>query len=294
MRFVIGEYTFNHLEYNIPRFISETRRRELRRERIKSVSVHSLLFVLTVISTYLTGGAWYAVPVIVILFSHEMGHYLMCRKYRVPATFPFFIPFPFLNPFGTLGAVIRIRGIIPSRKALFDIGVAGPLAGLAFTLPALYFGISMSDIVPVAENTDAAFYLGESLLYKGISYLTLGSIPVGYDVMLHPLAYAGWVGLFVTALNLLPIGQLDGGHVYYSLFGRRGKAGSMIFLAAFGVAVINYPGWGLLFLILLIWGRKHPPPADDFTPIDLKRRLIAGLVFLIFILSFIPEPFKLG
>ncbi|MDZ7723964.1 MAG: site-2 protease family protein [candidate division KSB1 bacterium] len=294
MRFVIGEYPYHHIDYSLPRFISETRRRELRRERIKSVSVHSLLFVLTVISTYLMGGVWYALPVIVILFSHEMGHYLMCRRYRVPATFPFFIPFPFLNPFGTLGAVIRIRGIIPSRKALFDIGVAGPLAGLAFTLPALYFGISMSDIVPATENTDAAFYLGESLLYKGISYLTLGPISDGYDVMLHPLAYAGWVGLFVTALNLLPIGQLDGGHVYYSLFGRRGKAGSMIFLAALGVAVINYPGWGLLFLILLIWGRKHPPPADDSTPIDLKRRLIAGFVFIIFILSFIPEPFKLG
>lgn len=256
--------------------------------------MHSLLFLLTVGSTYLTGGPWYAFPVIVILFSHEMGHYLMCRKYHVPATFPFFIPFPFLNPFGTLGAVIRIRGIIPSRKALFDIGVAGPLAGLIFTLPALYFGISMSNIVPVTENASATFYLGESLLFKGISALLLGPVPEGFNVELHPLAYAGWVGLFVTSLNLLPIGQLDGGHVYYSFFGPQGRPGSLIFLAALGVAVINYPGWGLLFLILLIWGRKHPPPADDATPLDNKRRLLAGILFIIFILSFIPEPFKLG
>ena len=291
MRIVIKDY---QVEYSIPRYFSETRQKILQRSRFKPAVVHSLLFFMTIASTYLTGGPWYAFPVIVILFSHEMGHYLMCRKYRVPATFPFFIPFPFLNPFGTLGAVIRIRGIIPNRKALFDIGVAGPLAGLAMTLPALYFGVAMSDIIPVSENVDAAFYLGESLLYKGISALALGPVPEGYDVMLHPLAYAGWVGLFVTALNLIPVGQLDGGHVYYSLFGRQGKAGSYAVLAALGVAVINYPGWGLLFLILLIWGRKHPPPADDFTPLDIKRRLLAVLVFIIFIISFIPEPFKLG
>ncbi len=287
--------------YTYPSFADENdysfpQRRKFR-FRIKPLpankpKVNIILFVLTVFSTYLTGGLWYALPVIAILFTHEMGHYLMCRKYNVPATLPFFIPFPLLNPFGTLGAVIQMRGRIPNRKALFDIGVAGPLAGLALSLPALYFGIVMSDIVAETETAGTGFYLGESLMYKIISSVAIGNVPQSYQVVLHPLAYAGWVGLFVTALNLLPIGQLDGGHVYYSMFGKRGKTGTYIFLAGLGVATINYPGWGLLFIILLFLGRRHPAPIDDYTPLDKNRRLLAYVVFVIFILCFIPEPFQ--
>lgn len=229
-----------------------------------------------------------------ILIAHEMGHYLMCRRYKIKATLPYFLPFiPAFNPFGTLGAVIKMESVIPNRKALFDVAVAGPLAGLALTIPALYFGIQFSEVVEVSTiNSSGVWYLGESLLYTKISDWAVGALPENKDILLHPLAFAGWAGLFVTALNLLPIGQLDGGHVIYALVGRNHGFVAKAALVAFGyIAIFQYRGWAL-FLILLIWfGHRHPPTLDE-TPVDRKRKIIGVLTMIVFFLSFTPEPFK--
>jgi len=263
------------------------------------------LFLATCVTTFLTGwlgngtwqaGLWYGGAIISILLAHEMGHYLMCKKYGISATLPFFIPFPpVINPFGTLGAVIKMESQIPSRKALFDVAVAGPLAGLFLTMPAIYFGIQLSEIVE-SQPVEASgmIYLGESFLFAKLSNLAVGVLPENQDVMLHPLAYAGWAGLFVTALNLLPIGQLDGGHIVYALIGRGHKLVATTALIAFGgITIFIFHGW-ILLLIMLIWfGYKHPPTMDE-TPVDTKRIVIGVITLLIFLLSFTPEPFKVA
>ncbi|MCH7678219.1 site-2 protease family protein [candidate division KSB1 bacterium] len=253
-------------------------------------------------TTFLTGwlgngnwqaGLWYGGAIISILLAHEMGHYIMCKKYGIRATLPFFIPF--INPFGTLGAVIKMESRIPSRKALFDVAVAGPLAGLFLTMPAIYFGIQLSEIIeshPAA--TSEMIYLGESFLFAKLSNLAIGVLPENQDVVLHPLAYAGWAGLFITALNLLPIGQLDGGHIVYALIGKGHKFVATAALLAFGgIAIFIFHGW-ILLLIMLIWlGYKHPPTLDE-TPVDTKRIIIGLLTILLFLVSFTPEPFKVA
>lgn len=263
------------------------------------------LFFATCLTTFMTGwfqngtwqgGLWYSSSIIAILLAHEMGHYIMCKKYGIRATLPYFIPFPIpmLNPFGTLGAVIKMESRIPSRKALFDVAVAGPLAGLAITVPAIYFGLQFSNIVESQPPDGGGFIsLGESILFAQLSNLAVGSLPENQDILLHPLAYAGWVGLFVTALNLLPIGQLDGGHIVYALIGKQHRFVAMTALIAFGlVAIFMYQGWALL-LILLIWiGHRHPPTLDE-APIDNTRKLLGIITLLIFVLSFTPEPFKI-
>jgi len=146
--------------------------------------IHILLFILTIISTWMVQGIWYAIAIITILLAHEMGHYLMCRKYRIPATLPFFIPFPFppLNPFGTMGAVIKMEGRLPDRKALFDVGAAGPLAGLIFTIPALIIGLKLSQVIDASEIGPQQIYLGESFLFAQLSKLIIGELPEKSDV----------------------------------------------------------------------------------------------------------------
>lgn len=257
---------------------------------------HVILFLLTILTAYLAHGILYALSIISILLAHEMGHYLMCRKYSIPATLPFFIPFPFpqFNPFGTLGAVIKMRGRIPHRRALFDIGAAGPLAGLAVTIPVLLIGLKNSHFVPLSDLQPGTLFLGESFLFSKLATWMLGPTPPGYDTMLHPMAFAGWAGLFVTALNLLPIGQLDGGHILYAIFGYRSEQIYKFAMAAFVViCAIWYPGW-LLLIILLLWiGYRHPAPENDFIPLDRKRKVIGYLTFIIFMISFIPIPFHI-
>ncbi|NLP08900.1 site-2 protease family protein [bacterium] len=255
--------------------------------------VNIVLFLATLLSTYVTNGLSYSAAILSILLAHEMGHYLMCRRYGVPATLPFFIPFPLANPFGTMGAVIQMKGVIPSRRALFDIGAAGPLAGLAVTLPVVFLGLEWSTIVPVPSLPDSGMTLGESVLFKAITLVTVGPVPEGYDVMLHPVAYAGWAGLFVTALNLLPIGQLDGGHIVYAMLGPRSRIVTMIFIAAMVVLTFFYTGWALLVVLLILLGRRHPSPWDDWTPLDKRRKLLGVMVMILFVLSFTPMPFKI-
>ena len=225
-----------------------------------------------------------------ILFAHEMGHYAMTRKYGIPATLPFFIPFP-MEPFGTFGAIIRMKGIIINKRALFDIGVAGPLCGFITALPFIIAGILLSK-TQVVIGGDHYQRLGDPLLFTIFQNAFIGEIPKGLDLVLHPFAYAGWVGLFVTALNLLPVGQLDGGHVVYAVFGNKSTLIFRVAIAGLSILAIFYnPGWLTLVILLLIFGRKHPQPYDTETPLDNKRIVIACIVLVVFILSFIPAPF---
>ena len=263
---------------------------------------HIVLFVLTAISTYFVAarysfnpkyfvdGISYCIPIMTILLAHEMGHYTMSRRYGVPATLPYFIPFPF-SPFGTFGAIIKMKGIIINKKALFDIGVAGPLMSFILSVPCLFFGMMLSRVVTLNENLHE-FRLGEPLLLKLIQRVVMGELPPNSDVLLHPLGYAGWVGLFVTALNLLPVGQLDGGHVIYAVFGQKSRwafAGSM--LALILLALFYNPGWLALIILLLIFGMRHPQPFDSETPLDRPRKILACFMLVVFILSFTPAPF---
>jgi membrane-associated protease RseP (regulator of RpoE activity) len=271
-----------------------------RRAAARKAWPHVLLFILTVASTFfvglndgIAGALWYSGAVMAILLAHEMGHYFAARRHGVPATLPYFIPMPF-SPFGTMGAVIRMSGSIPDRRALMDIGAAGPLSGLALIIPAIVIGVLKSKILPSASFGDGTLSLGDSLLFKGLARLAVGKIPEGQDLLLHPLAFAGWVGLLVTALNLLPIGQLDGGHVSYALFRGRSKAVSAVLYAALAaVCLFLYAGW-ILFAVLLLLVRRHPPTMDDGLPLDRKRVIIGWILLAVFILSATPVPFGFG
>jgi len=249
-----------------------------------------VLFLLTIGSTYFVQGFAYSASIMSILLAHEMGHYFMSRRYGIPATLPYFLPFP-LSPFGTFGAVIKMKGVITNKRALFDIGVAGPLAGFIVALPFIILGIKWSTVQVIPEDMPY-MQLGDPLIFKILQRLLVGEIPPGQDLVLHPFGYAGWVGLFVTALNLLPVGQLDGGHILYALFDRKSK---WIFRAViFGLAVIAIfynPGWLLLVLLLLIFGMRHPQPLDTETGLDNPRKALAFLILIIFLLSFTPSPF---
>ena len=262
--------------------------------------LHILLFILTIMTTYLIGlgngpiGAlWYSGGLIIMLLSHEMGHFITAKRYRVPVTLPYFIPIP-LPPFGTMGAVIKMGGYIPNRRALFDIGVAGPLTGMILIVPAVFFGLKMSSVVDVTTLGDSTISLGDSLLFRLLARAALGPLPEGKDIILHPLAFAGWVGLLVTALNLLPIGQLDGGHVIYALFRKRSKIiSTLFFFVLLYICLFYYLGWFVL-LIILVLIRRHPPTLYDVIPLDRKRKIIGFSMILIFLLAFTPVPFGFG
>ena len=169
-------------------------------------------------------GLWYSLPLLLILGAHEFGHYWYCRKHDVDATLPYFLPAP-VPLTGTFGAVIRIKEAFPSTRALFDIGVAGPIAGFVVLLPFLYWGVGMSAAVKFPESADL-IYFGEPLLFKAMAWLRFGTLPQGFDVVLHPMGFAAWFGMLATAMNLLPFGQLDGGHIAYAVFGARREVSS--------------------------------------------------------------------
>ena len=263
---------------------------------------HIILFVLTIFSTYLAQagfsneysrvlhGIQYSASIMSILLAHEMGHYFMSRKYGIPTTLPYFIPFPF-PPFGTLGAIIKMRGVILNKKALFDIGAAGPLCGFLVSVPCIVVGIKLSTIQK-AVATMPFVRLGDPLLFKLLEWLMVGPLPPNHDLFLHPMAYAGWVGLFVTALNLLPVGQLDGGHIIYAVFGQKSKwaFGASIIALILMAAFVNV-GWVALIILLLIFGMRHPQPFDSETPLDPKRKVLALVILAVFALSFMPTPF---
>jgi membrane-associated protease RseP (regulator of RpoE activity) len=259
----------------------------------RQVVLHSSLFILTLLSTLFTGGPVYSAAIMTILTAHEMGHYTQCRRYGIPATLPFFIPMP-ISPFGTMGAVIRMQGPLEERRALFDIAVAGPLAGLVFALPAAIIGIHLSRVVDLTAG-GGSIPLGDSILFKGLVHWIVGPIPAGRDLMLHPLAFAGWAGLFVTALNLLPIGQLDGGHILYALLGtRRALPVSLAFMGGFAVlGVFFYRGWALMIVLILIFGLRHPPFWEEGIALGRRRKMLGAAMLLFFVVSFTPTPIVL-
>jgi membrane-associated protease RseP (regulator of RpoE activity) len=232
----------------------------------------------------------YALVLIIILLGHEMGHYLTCRHYRIEATLPFFIPAPTL--IGTLGAFIRIKSPITLKKHLFDIGIAGPLAGFVLSLPAIVYGLSLSKVLPAVPR-DQALVLGEPLLLKFISGILFKNAPAGSDLFLHPVAFAGWVGMLVTAFNLFPIGQLDGGHVSYAFLGQKSKSLTKVFLAVFLVmGVLFWVGWIVWALVILLLGMKHPRVFDEQERLSAARRALGFAAVIIFVLSFNPAPIK--
>ena len=258
---------------------------------MRRYTIHIVLFILTVASTLIVGGSAYSFGIILILLGHEMGHYFMSRRYGIKATLPFFLPFP-LPPFGTLGAVIRMESTVSSRKALFDTGVAGPFTSLLLSIPAIVIGLRLSEVIPTSQIKEGALRLADPLLFSFIQRLVMGEVQQGYDILIHPIGYAGWVGLFVTALNLLPVGQLDGGHIAYALFGRKSRAIFLIAIAIMAFITVFYnPGWLLLLILIILFGFRHPAPLDDQTPLDGKRKWMGGLAFLAFLLSFTPAPF---
>ena len=253
-----------------------------------------ILFAATCASTYLVQGAAYACTMMSILVFHEMGHYLQARRYGVPASLPFFIPMP-LIPFGTMGAVIRMGSLGADRKTLFDIGVTGPIAGLVIAIPATVWGLVNSQVVRLAAQDPNTIQLGESILLHGLTRLIFGELQPGYDVLLHPVAFAGWAGLFITALNLLPIGQLDGGHVAYALWGKKSHRVALGALILFALtAVLVNPAWTLMVLLVFLMGYRHPPTANDSTPLDRRRRWIGYAALAFLLLSFTPDPMRLG
>jgi membrane-associated protease RseP (regulator of RpoE activity) len=251
-----------------------------------------VLFLLTIGSTYwVSRSLIYSAAVLTILLAHEMGHYMMCRKHRIAATLPFFIPMP--NIFGTMGAVIAMRQGIPNRKALFDVAVAGPLSGLIVAIPVIVIGLKNSQIITPGEVGGGLLTMGEPLSFQIIEYLVLGPLPEGKDVLVDSLAYAGWVGLFITGLNLLPVSQLDGGHIAYALYGKKSR---FVFMAAWivlAISAIFFLPW-IVMLILITVFFKHPPTLDDITPLDSTRKKLGLIMFALFILTFIPVPIQIG
>jgi membrane-associated protease RseP (regulator of RpoE activity) len=238
----------------------------------------------------LLDGVPFAFTLLAILGTHEFGHYFTARYHGASVSLPFFIPAPppiFL--FGTLGAVIRMRSPARDRNSLFDIAVAGPLAGLVVALPLLLLGLSWSRVGMVLPE-HAGLTFGDSVLMRFLTWLVFGPIPPGMDVFVHPVALAGWVGLFVTALNLFPVGQLDGGRIAYALFGpfhRQISIATFVGLMALG-AVFRSGNW-IVFgtLILLLMGFHHAPPLDDLTPLT-RRRYALGVFCLILLVLLIP------
>jgi membrane-associated protease RseP (regulator of RpoE activity) len=267
-----------------------------------------VLFVLTVASVFVTGGLRtilvpdhgtvlaldvaaglrMTIGLISILLTHEMGHYLACRYYGVDATLPFFLPAPFTLA-GTLGAFIRIRAPIPHRRALFDIGVAGPLAGFAVCLPVLWLGLREATLTSL-DPAAGGIFLGEPLLFQWAARLLHGTVPDDMTLTLGPLGLAAWFGLFVTALNLMPIGQLDGGHVTYSILREQAQRISRIGSWVCVGLVYFGPNWILWAVLLRILGRRHPPTLNDHLPVGRGRRLVGLLSLVVFVLCFVPDP----
>ena len=239
-------------------------------------------------------GFWYSLPLLLILGAHEFGHYIYCRIHDVDATLPYFIPAPFPLT-GTFGAVIRIRETFPSKRALFDIGVAGPIAGFLLLLPFAYVGVTLSSAVRFPQGADL-IYFGEPLLFKALEWLRFGPLPAGYDITLHPMGFAAWWGMLATALNLMPFGQLDGGHIVYAIFGRRAQYISMATLASIVLLTFASFSWISMTIMLLVMafflGVRHPRIADEDTPLDGRRRLVALFALVIFVLCFTPVPIE--
>jgi len=298
------------------------RRRPARFERRDPLWRYIVLFVLTFLSTTSVGaahyasfylgftggdlpfswlelfvrGLWYSVPILAILGTHEMGHYLACRYYGVEASRPYFLPMPFVLT-GTLGAFIRIREPIPNKRQLFDIGIAGPIAGFLVAVPILCAGMYLSRVVELPPAFDGGgFRVGKPLLYMAVRWLTFGTVPAGSIVEMHPVLFAAWFGLLATALNLFPIGQLDGGHISYAVLGRKSTAVTIVMIGCLvGLTFwsLSWAVWaGLMVVMLIVFGPRHPRTPDEDEPLDATRRRLALFAAIMFILCFTPAPIE--
>jgi len=240
------------------------------------------------VTNILTGVLVFTLPLMAILGVHELGHYVVARKHKVAASLPFFIPS--IPPLGTFGAFISLRDPIPNRKALLEIGVAGPLAGLAVALPLAFLGLYLTNLgaKPVPDNvgSEGVVTLMFPLIYLGIENL----MPIQGDFLLHPTAFAAWVGFLVTALNLLPIGQLDGGHISRALLGQKAKYLTWVAAAAMIAIGFFYFAWLIFAMFILFLGVRHPPPLNDISKLDFKRIAVGALAFMLLVVSFVPIP----
>jgi membrane-associated protease RseP (regulator of RpoE activity) len=281
---------------------------------------HLLLFLLTVGTTTIVGaghylsflgdfgrrqvdvdwsllwqGFWYSGTLLLILGAHEMGHYLYCRRYNVDATLPYFIPAP-LPLTGTLGAVIRIREAFPTRTVLFDIGVAGPIGGFIVLVPALFIGLSMSYVTLSPPQSESLIALGEPLLFQWGTRLMFGAIPDGHTINMHPMVFAAWFGMLATALNLLPFGQLDGGHITYATLGRWSTHLSLATIATAVAMTLVSTSWIfitiMMILMLMLFGPRHPRVLYEYEPLGPGRRTVAFLALLMFAICFTPVPIE--
>jgi len=256
------------------------------------VWLNVVLLLLTIATTTLVGGFWYSATALTILGAHELGHYFACRYYDIDATLPFFLPVP-ISIFGTLGAFIRIREPIPQKRMLFDIGIAGPIAGFLVAIPALFIGVAMSQVVKVPDDF-VGLELGEPLLFKLASWLFWGTTPKGYSLYIHPMGFAAWFGMLATALNLFPIGQLDGGHISYAVLGSRSTYVTFLMLGVALVLTYFSSTWivwtGLMMVMLYMFGPRHPRVFDEEVPLDRTRLLLALFAVVMFALCFTPAP----
>jgi membrane-associated protease RseP (regulator of RpoE activity) len=263
----------------------------------KTVSIFLGLFCATVLTTWIVGGPWYSLGLMLILGTHEFGHYWACRTNNVNSSLPNFIPVPpipfFLN-IGTMGAFIMIKEPIPNRRALMEIGASGPIAGFIMAVPVLVIGLLNSQVTFENSLEGPNLFFGSSLMLWAMTEVVLGVNPIVTDVTisLHPLAYAGWLGMFFTALNLLPLGQLDGGHVVYSLFNRKQAlwVARLFFVFLIGLG-FYWAGWWVWAGLVFILGLRHPPVLDESIPLESKHRAIGYASLLILILTFVPVPF---
>ncbi len=289
-----------------------------RRERLTR---HIVLFLLTVVTTTMVGaghyaaflfdfgahvpvltawqlvlnGFWFSATILAILGCHEFGHYFACRYYGVDASLPYFIPAPPFFLFGTFGAVIRIRERIRTKRMIFDIGIAGPIAGFVVAVPALLIGIYLSRVVRVPPDFQG-MALGEPLLFKAASYLVWGHVSEPYSINMHPMAFAAWFGLLATALNLFPIGQLDGGHISYAVLGRRSTLVTLSMVAALVGLTFFSMSWLVWTVVtvamLLAFGPRHPSTDDEDVPLDRTRLWLAFAALVIFVVCFTPTPIE--
>ncbi|MDH5201780.1 MAG: site-2 protease family protein [Nitrospirota bacterium] len=274
----------------------------------KSLLLHIVLFILTFCTTLLAGamqsgvhilkepekiykGLPFALTLMAILLSHELAHYFTSKKYNIKATLPYFIPAPTI--IGTFGAIIKMKSPIVTRRALVDIGASGPVAGFIISVIVSIVGLSFSKVVPLQEISES-IRLGDSLLFTLLSRVILDYHPGSQDILLHPIAFAGWIGFFITFINLIPVGQLDGGHIAYALLGEKHvylSYGLMLVMVHLGLLL--WEGWALWAILLLILGLRHPPILYWEVPLDQRRIVLGWCALFIFVLTFIPVPFKI-
>jgi len=305
LRYVKGE----HIIY----VIRKSKKKE------KPVWINISLLIATIITTSLTGSILYmgyndiwniphimdvfipenlfngillfAFPLMSILFVHEMGHYFVSKKHGIATSLPFFIPIPPAMPsfnIGTFGALISSRDPMPNRKALFDVGISGPLAGFIVAIPVTIIGLILSQPAPLAEPAAGEIMLGGSILFTYLSTYIL-NIPLGTPIDLSLIAFAGWVGLLITSINLLPAGQLDGGHIFRAFLGEKQKWAGWI-----AVMIMVFTGWFFFAIIIMfMMGMQHPPPLNDATSLDIKRKLLFFIALIILVVCYIPYPINI-